>query len=103
MVDELDERPEFAGEEETALRVTPADQIDIDYRRAGGTANKTLLAWAKKHAIASVGLYLGDGDSVNADPARRRTGACWHWRSRVYLLINTLAGRRFPAGCDLSG
>jgi acetylglutamate kinase len=44
------------------LRVTPADQIDIITALAG-TANKTLL-WAKKHHIASVGLYLGDGDSV---------------------------------------
>ncbi|EBX2239422.1 acetylglutamate kinase, partial [Salmonella enterica subsp. enterica serovar Weltevreden] len=47
------------------LRVTPADQIGIITGALAGTANKTLLAWAKKHHIASVGLFLGDGDSVN--------------------------------------
>lgn len=46
------------------LRVTPADQIDIITGALAGTANKTLLAWAKKHQIAAVGLFLGDGDSV---------------------------------------
>ncbi|SQA98417.1 Acetylglutamate kinase [Cedecea neteri] len=46
------------------LRVTPADQIDIITGALAGTANKTLLAWAKKHGINGVGLSLGDGDSV---------------------------------------
>ncbi|SUG97545.1 acetylglutamate kinase [Salmonella enterica subsp. enterica] len=45
--------------------MTPADQIGIITGALAGTANKTLLAWAKKHHIASVGLFLGDGDSVN--------------------------------------
>lgn len=44
--------------------MTPADQIDIITGALAGTANKTLLAWAKKHQIAAVGLFLGDGDSV---------------------------------------
>lgn len=46
--------------------MTPADQIGIITGALAGTANKTLLALGeKKHHIASVGLFLGDGDSVN--------------------------------------
>jgi len=56
------------------LRVTPADQIDIITGALAGTANKTLLSWAKKHAIPAVGLCLGDGDSVKVTPLDTKLG-----------------------------
>ncbi len=64
VVDELMKGLNLPVKKKNGLRVTPADQIDIITGALAGTANKTLLAWAKKHHIASVGLYLGDGDSV---------------------------------------
>lgn len=69
VVDELMKGLNLPVKKKNGLRVTPADQIDIITGALAGTANKTLLAWAKKHQIAAVGLFLGDGDSVNADQA----------------------------------
>lgn len=66
-------QPNLLQKKKNGLRVTPADQIDITGGLAG-TANKTLLAWAKKHHIASVGLYLGDGDSVKVTPLDKELG-----------------------------
>lgn len=65
VVDELMKGLNLPVKKKDGLRVTPADQIGIITGALAGTANKTLLAWAKKHHIASVGLFLGDGDSVN--------------------------------------
>ena len=65
VVDELMKGLNLPVKKKNGLRVTPADQIDIITGALAGTANKTLLSWAKKHNIASVGLYLGDGDSVS--------------------------------------
>ena len=64
VVDELMKGLNLPVKKKNGLRVTPADQIDIITGALAGTANKTLLAWAKKHQIAAVGLFLGDGDSV---------------------------------------
>ena len=64
VVDELMKQLNLPVNKKNGLRVTPADQIDIITGALAGTANKTLLAWAKKHGLASVGLFLGDGDSV---------------------------------------
>ncbi len=64
VVDELMKGLNLPVKKKNGLRVTPADQIDIITGALAGTANKTLLAWAKKHPIAAVGLFLGDGDSV---------------------------------------
>ena len=72
------------------LRVTPADQIDIITGALAGTANKTLLAWAKKHHIASVGLYLGDGDSVKVTPLDKELGHVGLAQPGSPKLINTL-------------
>lgn len=69
--------------------MTPADQIDIITGALAGTANKTLLAWAKKHQIAAVGLFLGDGDSIKVTQLDEELGHV-DWRSRVRLLINSL-------------
>ena len=72
------------------LRVTPADQIDIITGALAGTANKTLLAWAKKHHIASVGLYLGDGDSVKVTQLDEELGHVGLAQPGSPKLINTL-------------
>lgn len=72
------------------LRVTPADQIDIITGALAGTANKTLLAWAKKHHIASVGLCLGDGDSVKVTQLDEELGHVGLAQPGSPELINTL-------------
>lgn len=74
------------------LRVTPADQIDIITGALAGTANKTLLAWAKKHQIAAVGLFLGDGDSVKVTQLDEELGHV-DWRSQVRLSLSTACWR----------
>ncbi|MBT0724596.1 acetylglutamate kinase [Rosenbergiella sp. S61] len=62
LVDELMSQLNLPVKKQNGLRVTPADQIDIITGALAGTANKTLLAWAKKYGISAVGLSLGDGD-----------------------------------------
>ena len=64
VVDELMKQLNLPVQKKNGLRVTPAEQIDIITGALAGTANKTLLAWAKKHGLASVGLFRGDGDIV---------------------------------------
>lgn len=54
VVDELMKGLNLPVKKKNGLRVTPADQIDIITGALAGTANKTLLAWAKKHQIAAV-------------------------------------------------
>lgn len=68
VVDELMKKLALPVQKKNGLRVTPPDQIDIITGALAGSANKTLLAWAKKHQIAAVGLFLGDGDSVKVTP-----------------------------------
>ncbi|AFJ48875.1 acetylglutamate kinase [Shimwellia blattae] len=65
VVDELMKKLSLPVEKKNGLRVTPADQIDIITGALAGSANKTLLAWAVKHHLDAVGLFLGDGGSVN--------------------------------------
>ncbi|NUU67594.1 acetylglutamate kinase [Enterobacteriaceae bacterium BIT-l23] len=64
LVDELMKQLSLPVVKKNGLRVTPADQIGIITGALAGTANKTLLAWAKRSQIDAVGLCLGDGDSV---------------------------------------
>ena len=65
LVDELMKKLALPVSKKNGLRVTPADQIDIITGALAGTANKTLLARAKKYGINAVGLSLGDGGIVN--------------------------------------
>lgn len=69
--------------------MTPADQIDIITGALAGTANKTLLAWAKKHQIAAVGLFLGDGDSIKVTQLDEELGHVG-LAQRFAKLINSL-------------
>ncbi len=51
LVDELMKKLALPVQKKNGLRVTPADQIDIITGALAGTANKTLLAWAKNTAF----------------------------------------------------
>ncbi|CAQ86323.1 MULTISPECIES: acetylglutamate kinase [Photorhabdus] len=62
LVDELMQKLQLPVVKDQGLRVTPVDQIGIITGALAGTANKTLLSWATKYQLASVGLYLGDGN-----------------------------------------
>lgn len=74
LVDDLMKKLALPVVKVDGLRVTPADQIDIITGALAGTANKTLLAWAKKHGIEAVGLCLGDGGSVKVTPLDPKLG-----------------------------
>ncbi|WP_067709428.1 acetylglutamate kinase [Erwinia sp. ErVv1] len=67
LVDELMKKLSLPVQKKNGLRVTPADQIDIITGALAGTANKTLLAWSKKHGIDAVGLCLADGGIVEVE------------------------------------
>ncbi|KAI3490497.1 hypothetical protein L1887_45330 [Cichorium endivia] len=90
VVDELMKGLNLPVKKKNGLRVTPADQIDIITGALAGTANKTLLAWAKKHHILSVGLYLGDGDSVKVTQLDEELGHVGLAQPGSPKLINTL-------------
>lgn len=90
LVDELMKKLALPVQKKKGLRVTPADQIDIITGALAGTANKTLLAWAKKHGIEAVGLCLGDGGMVNVEPLDEELGHVGHATSGSPALLNTL-------------
>ncbi|UVK78737.1 MAG: acetylglutamate kinase [Sodalis sp. Ffu] len=80
LVDKLMNKLSLPVMKKKGLRVTPADQIAIITGALAGTANKILLAWAKKYAINAVGLCLGDGNSINVtqlDPKLGHVGQAW--------------------------
>ena len=97
VVDELMKQLNLPVNKKNGLRVTPADQIDIITGALAGTANKTLLAWAKKHGLAAVGLFLGDGDSVKVTQLDEELGHVGFAQPGSPALINTLlAGGYMP-------
>lgn len=55
-------------------RVTPVDQIAVVVGMLAGTANKILLAEAKKHQLMAIGLCLADGDSVLVEQINKELG-----------------------------
>lgn len=95
LVDELMKKLALPVTKVNGLRVTPADQIDIITGALAGTANKTLLAWAKKHAIPSVGLCLGDGDSVTVTTLDEKLGHVGKAQPGSPVLLNALLGSGF--------
>jgi len=90
LVDELMSKLALPVKKKNGLRVTPADQIDIITGALAGTANKTLLAWSKKHGIDAVGLCLGDGGSVNVAAFDEELGHVGQATPGNPKLINTL-------------
>jgi len=95
LVDELMKKLALPVQKKNGLRVTPADQIDIITGALAGTANKTLLAWAKKHRIAAVGLCLGDGSIVNVEQYDEDLGHVGLATPGSPVLINTLLAAGF--------
>ncbi|MCU5773583.1 acetylglutamate kinase [Erwiniaceae bacterium BAC15a-03b] len=95
LVDELMKKLALPVEKKNGLRVTPADQIDIITGALAGTANKTLLAWAKKYAINAVGLCLGDGSSVNVTQLDEALGHVGNATPGSPVLINSLLAGGF--------
>ncbi|NRN29920.1 acetylglutamate kinase [Photorhabdus heterorhabditis] len=74
LVDEMMQKLQLPVVKELGLRVTPSDQIGIITGALAGTANKTLLSWATKYQLASVGLYLGDGNVVTVSQLSEELG-----------------------------
>ena len=81
VVDELMKQLSLPVVKKNGLRVTPADQIDI---------NKTLLAWAIKHQINAVGLSLADGGSAVVTPLDPALGHVGNAQPGSPALLNTL-------------
>ncbi len=92
LVDDLMKKLALPVSKINGLRVTPANQIDIITGALGGTANKILLSWAKKHSIPAVGLCLGDGDSATVTPLDEKLGHVGHASPGSPALLNTLLG-----------
>ena len=90
VVDELMKGLNLPVKKKNGLRVTPADQIDIITGALAGTANKTLLAWAKKYGIHAVGLCLGDAGLVNVTQLDEALGHVGHATPGNPALVNTL-------------
>ena len=82
VVDELMKGLNLPVKKKNGLRVTPADQIDIITGALAGTA--------KKHQIAAVGLFLGDGDSVKVTQLDEELGHVGLAQPGSPKLINSL-------------
>lgn len=65
VVDELMKGLNLFVKKKDGLCVMFVDQIGIIIGVLVGIVNKILLVWVKKYYIVFVGLFLGDGDSVN--------------------------------------
>ncbi|MEQ6970014.1 acetylglutamate kinase [Pectobacterium polaris] len=90
LVDELMKKLALPVVKKNGLRVTPADQIDIITGALAGSANKTLLSWAKKHDINAVGLCLGDGGSTTVTQLDESLGFVGKAEAGSPALLNTL-------------
>ncbi|WJV62639.1 acetylglutamate kinase [Pectobacteriaceae bacterium CE70] len=90
LVDDLMKKLSLPTVKKNGLRVTPADQIDIITGALAGSANKTLLAWAKKHDINAVGLCLADGGSTEVTQLDEALGYVGKVQAGSPMLLNTL-------------
>ncbi|PHI28606.1 acetylglutamate kinase [Budvicia aquatica] len=97
LVDELMKKLALPVIRRNGLRVTPEDQIGTITGALAGTANKTLLAVAKKHKISSVGLCLADGDMVEVSQLSDDLGHVGEAKAGSKKFIETLlAGGYLP-------
>ncbi|MCL2893520.1 acetylglutamate kinase [Brenneria tiliae] len=90
LVDDLMKKLSLPVVKKNGLRVTPADQIDIIAGALAGSANKTLLSWAKKHGIDAVGLCLADGGSTSVTQLDEELGFVGKAQAGSPALLNTL-------------
>ncbi len=95
LVDELMKKLNLPVKKVAGLRVTPTDQIDIITGALAGTANKTLLAWAKKYHIAAVGLSLGDANLTQVTKLNEELGHVGQVISGNPALLNTLLAAEY--------
>nr|WP_175413735.1 acetylglutamate kinase [Brenneria rubrifaciens] len=90
LVDDLMKKLSLPVVKKNGLRVTPADQIDVITGALAGSANKTLLSWAKKHAINAVGLCLADGGSTSVTQLDEALGFVGKAEAGSPVLLNML-------------
>ncbi|KDN10131.1 MULTISPECIES: acetylglutamate kinase [unclassified Gilliamella] len=90
VVDSLMDRLSLPVVRRNGLRVTPADQIDVIVGSLAGSANTTLLSEAKKQQIASVGLCLADGNSLEVKQISEDLGYVGEAKAGDPTLINLL-------------
>lgn len=95
VVDELMAKLHLPVQKKNGLRVTPADQIDIICGALAGSANKILLAQAKKHSISATGLCLADGDTVGVTVLDEALGHVGRPHPGSPVLLNTLLAAGF--------
>lgn len=97
LVDELMKKLALPVVRRNGLRVTPEDQIGTITGALAGTANKTLLAVAKRHKISAVGLCLADGDMVEVSQLSGDLGHVGEAKAGSKKFIETLlAGGYLP-------
>lgn len=97
VVDELMNKLSLPIVRRNGLRVTPEDQIDIIVGALSGSANKALLAEAKKHQLLFVGLSLADGNSVSIKQISKDLGCVGDASPGQSELLNRLlAGGYLP-------
>lgn len=93
LVDKLMQQLHLPVVKKEGLRVTPANQINVITGALAGTANKLVLACAKKYQLKTIGLFLGDGQMVrvkNLDPELGHVGhASAGDDTLLHLLLNT--------------
>lgn len=90
VVDSLMDRLSLPVVRRNGLRVTPADQIDVIVGSLAGSSNTKLLSEAKKQNIASVGLCLADGNSVEVKQISEDLGYVGEAKAGDPTLINLL-------------
>ncbi|MDR0805981.1 MAG: acetylglutamate kinase [Enterobacteriaceae bacterium] len=97
LVDELMKKLMLPVVRREGLRVTPKDQIGTITGALAGTANKILMAAAKKHDISAIGLCLADGNMVEVRQLSEDLGHVGEAKTGSKKLIETLlAGDYLP-------
>ncbi|MBK5074859.1 acetylglutamate kinase [Budviciaceae bacterium CWB-B4] len=97
LVDELMKKLTLPVIRRNGLRVTPEDQIGTITGALAGTANKTLMAAARKHDINAIGLCLADGNMVEVSQLSEDLGHVGEAKAGSNKLIQTLlAGDYLP-------
>lgn len=90
LVDDLMKKLALPVVRRNGLRVTPADQIGIIVGALAGSANKALLAVAKKFKLKTIGLCLADGDMVAVEPLSDELGHVGDAKSGRHELLDQL-------------
>ncbi|BAH82899.1 acetylglutamate kinase [Candidatus Ishikawella capsulata] len=91
LIDEMMNTLNLPITKKNGLRYTPTDQIDLVTGILAGTANKKLLACAKKQNINNVvGLCLGDGTIAHVIQLNEELGNVGKIRANNPGLLNTL-------------